>query len=1149
MSTKRLLITGVALLGLAACGRTTSQNDPCANGNCPCTWSWDCPAGYDCLNGQCTLHPLPDAGVDSSTGLLGFGETCEENSQCESTYCIPDLQGSFCTLPCSTGCPDGWACRLVPDPQGGDDPIGLCVVDRLRVCQPCLDNADCNPSGGDLCLTIGGGYGCARDCTFEDCPAGYDCTDMPGGLRQCLPQSGTCECIETSAGQIRGCDRENDYGLCNGQQVCQPPDGWTECSAHEPAPEECNGLDDDCNGQVDEGLDPRPCTRSAGQWTCSGTEVCAGPNGWACDAPTPEPESCDGADNNCDGQIDEDFVDSQGRYYTRAHCGGCGIDCDVMIPNAAGTACEIRDGAPVCIATACLPGYFPYLDGRMCLALPDTLCDPCVDDTDCVAPDSRCIDIGTERYCGRSCAAGSPYGQSCPTGYQCQTDAAGAQCQPTSGTCLCTVDHAGATRACNVQWCTGFETCVAQGNQWTWSPCDISHTVEICDQLDNDCDGEIDEGFLNPATGKYDSDENCGFCNNDCTKYWSPEIHHAVGGCNASLAFPECQMDHCLTEVDGGVTYEWVDVNGDDFDGCECRRVQGNLTTDLPDRGLFPEPGAQYVDENCDGVDGVVADALFVWGGNPSAGTGTRTDPYQTLAQALSALPSSGKAYILVAEGTYTENVVLTSGVQLYGGYASDFLRRDIQLFQTVIQGVAPGSAAERGAISAVNLGAGVTETIVSGFWILGRDVPATTANDADGSASVAVYLRDCGPGLILQNNIIHGGRGGPGGRGTAGDPGYGRQDSASLDGGPGLDSATLSGSCPSNLYRPGGVGGVNATCTAATANDGGAAVCPWFNFSTWPYSSQQQEYVNPTGNDGAGGYDWSYDEYSGQQCSHVTESGWPTSIRTHHGQDGLDGADGGPGSGGNGCPNAYGSIAAMVWTPSTTPASAGGAGTPGDAGGGGGSGGGTARYYNNPQNCSDHEQGATGGGGGAGGCGGFGGRHGGGGGASMAVLVVFSSQTSGANLPTIYQNRIRRGQGGDGGTGGFGGPGGWGGNGGFGGQATNWSASLGGKGGDGGNGGPGGGGGGGCGGPSYAILGYNIQFSSWGSGNIFDYDSSVDTGGRAGLGGGAAAAGAVGSDGVDGPFTNLLYLRPCTSGGTCPGTLTCDANHVCVPN
>ena len=79
-------------------------------------------------------------------------------------------------------------------------------------------------------------------------------------------------------------------------------------------------------------------------------------------------------------------------------------------------------------------------------------------------------------------------------------------------------------------------------------------------------------------------------------------------------------------------------VNGDDFDGCECLRVFGNLTYDPPDRGPFPQPGDSYADENCDGVDGVAADALFVWGGNPSPGTGTRTDPYRTLAQALAAL-------------------------------------------------------------------------------------------------------------------------------------------------------------------------------------------------------------------------------------------------------------------------------------------------------------------------------------------------------------------------------------------------------------------------------------------------------------------------------------------------------------------------------
>jgi hypothetical protein len=1095
---------------------------------------------------------MPDAGPDGSPGLKGFGELCEANAECQSTYCIPDLQASFCTMRCATGCPEGWACRLVPDPHGGPDPVGLCVVDRLRVCLSCLDNPDCNPSGGDLCLDIDGASSCARDCTFEACPTGYACTDVvldSTSHRQCLPESGTCACIEASAGQIRGCERENALGICTGQEICEYPGGWSECSALDPAPEECNGLDDDCNGEVDEGMDPRPCFATAGEWVCEGTEICTGSGGWLCDAPIPEAESCDGADNNCDGLVDEGFVDSAGRYFLPDHCGGCGIDCDQVILHSSQTICEIVGGVPTCKALACETGYFPYLGGLMCLALPDNLCDPCVTDTDCVAPGSRCIATPTEQFCGRSCAAGSPYGTSCPAGYQCRTDGGTAQCQPTTGTCLCTSEHAGATRACTVDWCTGYETCVISGGLYQWSPCDISNTVEICDGLDNDCDGAVDEGFLNPVTGRYDSNEHCGFCNNDCTKYWSPEIHHAVGGCNSTLAFPACEMAMCLTEVVGGVTYEWVDVNGDSFDGCECRRVLGNLTTDLPDMGVFPEPGADYADENCDGVDGVVAHALFVWGGNPSAGSGTRTNPYKTVNQALAALPSSGKAYILVAEGTYTENLVLVNGVKLYGGYASDFLRRDIQLFQTILWGVAPSTPAQKGAITAESVGNGPATTILSGFYVLGRDMPASTPDNANGAASVGVYLRDCGPSLTIQNNFIRGGQGAPGGRGSTGAGGYGRQVSLVVDGGAGMNSLRVSGACVTGTVRPGGAGGQNSQCSGTAANPGGQGVCPQFNFGVTPYQSPQQQYVSPTGNDGAGGWDWSFDQYSGTECGHVTESGWPSAIRTHHGQDGLDGLDGNPGSGGSGCTNAYGTIAASTWAPPPAGGLPGGAGTPGVAGGGGGAGGGTARYYTGVESCPFHELGSTGGGGGAGACGGRGGASAGTGGASIAILVVYSSPVTGGSLPTIIQNRIRRGLGGNGGTGGFGGPGGLGGWGGFGGQSTEWSTSIGGKGGDGGNGGPGGGGGGGCGGPSFGVLGFNLEGATWGLNNSYDYSSTVNTGGLGGAGGGAASAGSVGTAGRAGAYTNLLYLRRCGVGGTCPANQTCDANNICIPN
>ncbi|RMF24286.1 MAG: hypothetical protein D6760_03645 [Deltaproteobacteria bacterium] len=86
-----------------------------------------------------------------------------------------------------------------------------------------------------------------------------------------------------------------------------------------PAPAEtCDGADNDCDGTVDEGGnalcdDHNPCTAD----TCNGSGGCAhldaqnlsccgaGQVCWS-GACTPAPaETCDGADNDCDGTIDE----------------------------------------------------------------------------------------------------------------------------------------------------------------------------------------------------------------------------------------------------------------------------------------------------------------------------------------------------------------------------------------------------------------------------------------------------------------------------------------------------------------------------------------------------------------------------------------------------------------------------------------------------------------------------------------------------------------------------------------------------------------------------------------------------------------------------------------------------------------------------
>ncbi len=594
-----------------------------------------------------------------------------------------------------------------------DDKNAAVNGQALETCDGQDNNCDGKTDEG--CDTDGDGFCNAEKALVGSpaiCPKGSgDCDDADAGVHPDQQETcgnfkdDDCDGLTDSGANVTACvpffedDDGDGYGV--GVPVCQcgVKPGYTatkggDCNddddgVHPNATEICNGFDDNCDGNVDE-IGASGCSTffadadgdgygvGASLCLCAADKLHSAAKGGDCDdaAVGISPgatETCNGKDDDCDGEVDEMgaqgcttyYLDGDGDGFGDPSTGTCLCAANPLAPTTNGNDCDDS-------SAAAHPGAAETCDGI------DNNCDGITDGAntpDCtnfyVDGDGDGYGNGAKSVC--QCASDATYATALAG--DCQDDNASVNpgvtevCDGVDNNCVSGVDEEDATGC--TDWSRDHDgdgygavkdtkcLCAKVGEYTSAFATDCNDNdktihpkaLEICDGLDNDCDGEVDpigaDGCNNwfvdkdgDGYGTYAQPSKClcdggiGFASmgGDCNDGDSAINPDATEVCNG-------KDDNCDLAVDplnaGGCTVYYSDADNDGYgvsnlSQCTCAPQNSFTATqggDCKDADPNVNPGHSEAcngqDDNCNGqTDEGLTKSWFVDSDKDGYGTG-----------------------------------------------------------------------------------------------------------------------------------------------------------------------------------------------------------------------------------------------------------------------------------------------------------------------------------------------------------------------------------------------------------------------------------------------------------------------------------------------------------------------------------------------